>query len=154
MTTLTVRRQDGAYVLDSGAALRTTGWTWRRGEIRTGAGLWTVEPTDRRRIGATARAEHGVAVRLDPRRSHVPGPGGVVRWAPGRCGGELTRDGHRLAVSLSGRPGGPIRVDVTGVWAELDLVVLTACFALTSRRRRRALIMMAVVSSAGRGPMG
>ena len=52
MTTLTVRKQDGAFVLDSGArASLRTGWTWRCGEIRTGTGLWTVEPTDRRRIG-------------------------------------------------------------------------------------------------------
>ncbi|WP_433317382.1 hypothetical protein ACQP0U_08895 [Micromonospora sp. CA-269861] len=147
MTALTVRKQDGAFVLDSGqrASLRT-GWTWRCGEIRTGTGLWTVEPTGRRRIGFTARGEHGVPVRLDPSGSHVPGPGGVARWTPGRCGGELVRDGHRLAVRLPGRLGGPIRVDVTGVWAEMELVVLTACFALMSRRRRRTLIMMAVVS--------
>jgi hypothetical protein len=152
MTTWTVRKQDGAFVLDSGAgphASLRTGWTWRCGEIRTGAGLWTVEPTDRRRIGATAHAEHGVPVRLDPRRSHVPGPGGVARWAPGRCGGELVRDGNRLAVRLGGRLGGPIHVDVTGVWAEVELVALTACFALMSRRRRRTLIMMAVVGSSG-----
>jgi hypothetical protein len=101
-----------------------------------------------------ARAEHGAAVRLDPNRSHVPGPGGVARWTPGRCGGELVRDGHRLAVRLPGRLGGPIRVDVTGDWAELELVALTACFALMSRRRQRTLIMMAVVSSAGHGATG
>ncbi|MEV4656600.1 hypothetical protein [Micromonospora sp. NPDC049301] len=158
MTALTVRKQDGVFVLDSGAgpraSLRTTGWTWRCGEIRTGAGLWTVEPTDRRRIGVTARAEHGGAVRLDPSRSHVPGPGGVARWAPGRRGGELVRDGHRLAVRLPGRPGRPIHVDVTGEWAELDLVALTACFALLTRRRRRILIMMAVVSTASHGSVG
>ncbi|WP_433125125.1 hypothetical protein ACQPWW_21825 [Micromonospora sp. CA-240977] len=157
MTALTVRKQDGAFVLDSGAGPRAslrTGWTLRCGEIRTGSGLWTVEPTDRRRIGVTARAEHGAAVRLDPRRSHVPGPGGVARWSPGRRGGELTRDGHRIAVRLSAGPRGPIHVDVTGEWAELDLVVLTACFALLTRRRRRTLLMMAVMGSASRGPMG
>lgn len=84
MTALTVRKQDGVFVLDSGAggcASLRTGWTWRRGEIRTGAGLWTVAPTDRRRIGVTAQTEHGVAVRLDPLRSHVPGPAG---WRAGR----------------------------------------------------------------------
>jgi hypothetical protein len=41
VTTLTVRKQDGAFVLDTGAGpgawLRTVGWTWRCGEIRTGA---------------------------------------------------------------------------------------------------------------------
>jgi hypothetical protein len=50
-------------------------------------------------------------------------------------------------VRLPGRLGGPIRVDVTGEWVELELVVLTACFALMSRRRRRTLIMMAAVSA-------
>ncbi|GGO25395.1 hypothetical protein [Micromonospora parathelypteridis] len=157
MTALTVRKQDGVFVLDSGAggcASLRTGWTWRRGEIRTGAGLWTVAPTDRRRIGVTAQTEHGVAVRLDPLRSHVPGPGGVARWAPGRCGGELVRDGHRIAVRLPGRLGGPIRVDVTGVWAEVELVTLTACFALMSRRRQRTLNTMAVISIATQGPVG
>ncbi|MEV1315054.1 hypothetical protein AB0J14_03080 [Micromonospora arborensis] len=157
MTALTVRKQDGAFVLDSGAGPRAslrTGWTWRCGEVRVGAGLWTVAPTDRRRFGATAQTEHGVAVRLDPLRSHVPGPGGVARWVPGRWGGELVRDEHRLAVRLPGRPGGPIHVDVTGVWAELELVTLTACFALMSRRRRRMLINMAVVGTATHGPIG
>ncbi|MGC4870092.1 hypothetical protein ACLQ3B_32155 [Micromonospora sp. DT53] len=150
MTALTVRKQDGAFVLDSAPrAVLRTGWTWRCGEIRTGTGLWTVEPTGRRRIGFTAWGEHGVPVRLDPGRSHVPGPGGVAHWAPGHHGGELVRDGHRLAVRLPGRLGGPIRVDVTGEWAELELVVLTACFALMSRRRRRSLIMMAAVSGGG-----
>ncbi|MEH1164159.1 hypothetical protein V6V47_02085 [Micromonospora sp. CPCC 205539] len=154
MITSTVRKQDGVFVLDSAAGPRAslrTGWTRRCGEIRTAAGIWTVRPTDRRRIGFTAHAEHGVAVRLDPRRSHVPGPGGVARWAPGRCGGELVRDGQRLAVRLPGRSGGPIRVDVTGVWAEVELVTLTACFALLSRRRQRTLIMMAVVSGGAPG---
>lgn len=147
MTALTVRKQDGAFVLDSAApAWLRTGWTWRCGEIRTGTGLWTVEPTGRRRIGFAARGEHGVAVRLDPGRSHVPGPGGVTRWTPGHRGGELVRDGNRLAVRLAGRTGGPIHVDVTGAWAEVELVALTACFALMSRRRRRTLIMMAAVS--------
>ncbi|MGC4853372.1 hypothetical protein ACLQ24_08220 [Micromonospora sp. DT4] len=147
MTALTVRKQDGVFVLDSAAhASLRTGWTWRCGEIRTGTGRWTVEPTGRRRIGFTARGEHGVPVRLDPGWSHVPGPGGVARWMPGHGGGELVRDGHRLAVRLPGRFGGPIRVEVTGDWAELELVVLTACFALMSRRRRRTLIMMAAVS--------
>ncbi|RLP91311.1 hypothetical protein [Micromonospora sp. CV4] len=155
MTTLTVRKQDGAFVLDSAAGPRAwlrTGWTWRCAEIRTGTGLWTVGPTDRRRIAVTARAEHGVAVRLDPRGSHVPGPGGMVRWAPGHRGGELVRDEHRLAVRLPGRPGGAIRVDVTGEWAEVELVALTACFALMSRRRQRTLIMMAVIGGAGGAP--
>ncbi|MET7672091.1 hypothetical protein [Micromonospora luteifusca] len=157
MTALTVRKQDGAFVLDSGAGRRAslrTGWTWRYGEIRTDAGLWTVAPTDRRRIGATAQTEHGVAVRLDPLRSHVPGPGGVARWVPGRCGGEVVRDGHRIAVRLPGRPGGPIRVDVTGDWAEVELVTLTACFALMSRRRRRTLTTMAIVGTVSHGPIG
>ncbi|MEV4496228.1 hypothetical protein AB0J84_11045 [Micromonospora arborensis] len=157
MTTLTVRKQDGVFVLDSGAGRRAslrTGWSWRCGEIRTGAGLWTVAPTDRRRIGATAQTEHGVAVRLDLLRSHVPGPGGVVRWMPGRWGGEVVRDEHRLAVRLPGRPGGTIHVDVTGVWAELELVTLTACFALMSRRRRRMLITMAAAGTGTHGATG
>ncbi|WP_433113407.1 hypothetical protein [Micromonospora sp. CA-246542] len=150
MTALTVRKQGGHFVLDSGAtgpqASLRTGWTWRCGEIRTGAGRWTVEPTGRRRIGFTAQGQHGVAVRLDPGRSHVPGPGGVTRWKAGHGGGELVRDGNRVVVRLPGPLGGPIRVDVTGEWAEVELVVLTACFALMSRRRRRTLIMTAAVS--------
>ncbi|MEU7928213.1 hypothetical protein [Micromonospora sp. NPDC049801] len=150
MTALTVRKQDGAFVLDSGAtgprASLRTGWTWRCGEIRTGTGRWTVEPTGRRRTGFTAQGQHGVPVRLDPDRSHVPGPGGVTRWKAGHGGGELVRDGNRIVVRLPGPLGGPIRVDVTGEWAEVELVVLTACFALMSRRRRRTLIMMAAAS--------
>ncbi|MGK5741162.1 hypothetical protein [Micromonospora sp. URMC 103] len=156
MTTLTVRKRGGTFVLDGagGASARLrTGWTWRRGEIDTGGGVWHVEPTDPR-IGVAARASHGAAVLLDPRRSELPGPGGEVRWRPGRHHGELVRDGKRLTVRLSARPRGPIRVDVTGSWADLELVALTACFALMTRRRRRTIMAMTVAGAIGNGSSG
>jgi hypothetical protein len=155
MITLMLRKHDGAFVLDAAgdpASLRT-GWTRWRGEIRTPGGVWLVAPTDRRRLGVVAHAEHGPAVRLHPNQSHVPGPGGPARWLIGRHHGELVRDQSRLHIQLPAWPGGPIRVDVTGAWTELGLVALTACFAVMTRRRHRTLTIIAIVGAIGHGPI-
>jgi hypothetical protein len=157
VTTLTVRRRRGGLVLEHPDGSRSwlrTGWTWRRGEVHTGTGVWRVEPTDRVRLGVTAQGTHGTAVRLHPRDSHVPGPGGPADWRPGRHHGELTRDGNRLGVYLPPPFRARIRVEITGGWPETDLVVLTACFAMATRRRRRALMAMAVAGAIGHGPVG
>ncbi|MGN9810061.1 hypothetical protein ACTMSW_11970 [Micromonospora sp. BQ11] len=156
MTMLTVRRHDGAFLLDGhgGAPARLrTGWTWRCGEIHTGDATWTVTPTDRHRIGVAADGEHGRVVLLDPRGSRLPGPGGPARWSPGRHRGELSRDGNHLVVRLPAWPRGAVRVDVTGTWYALELVVLTACFAMMTRRRRRTLTIVAIVGATGHGPV-
>jgi len=43
----------------------------------------------------------------------------------------------------------PIRIEVTGLWTELDLVVLTACFAVMTRRRKRTFTIMAIIGATG-----
>jgi hypothetical protein len=151
MTTLTMRKMRGVYVLNGHDAQLQTGWTMRRGEIRVDGRVWTVTPTDRHRIGVCAHAEHGVAVRLDPRQSHVPGPGGPVRWEAGRNRAVLARDGNRISVRTGRRSA---RIEVTGSWPELELVALTACFALMTRRRLRTLTIIAIVGATGHGPVG
>lgn len=151
MTALVVQRRGGAFVL--GDATLRTGWTWRRAEIRVGDQTWTVGPTDRRRIGVAAHAANGVAVRLHPQSSQVPGPGGVARWRPGRRGGELSRDDRRIQVRIPRFSRGSVEVTVTGDWPHLELVVLTAMFALMTQRRRRTLITIAIVGATGHGPV-
>jgi len=47
-----------------------------------------------------------------------------------------------------------LRIDVTGAWADLELVALTAAFALLTRRHRRMVMMMVVAGATGHGPIG
>ena len=145
----TVKKSHGAYIFGDGK-LRT-GWTMRRGSIEVGSEQWTVEVTDRHRIGVIAKAGSAPVVRLHPQQTHVPGPGGPVHWAPSRRGGVLTRGANRLTVQQSARS---VRVEVTGSWASLELVALTACFAVMSRSRRRTLMIIAIVGATGHGPIG
>ncbi|MGW0435585.1 hypothetical protein ACWDV4_23975 [Micromonospora sp. NPDC003197] len=152
MSGMFVQHRQGSFAF--GAATLRTGWTWRRAEIGIGDRVWTVAPTDRHRIGVTAHAGDSPAVRLHPQQSHVPGPGGPVRWHPGHRSGELTRDGRRIRLRIPARPRGAIDVDVAGDWPDLDLVVLTAVFALMSRRRHRTLMIAAIVGATGHGPVG
>lgn len=151
MTTsvLTLRKRRGGYVLADRPATLRTGVSMRRGEIHTAAGSFEVASTDVRRLGMVARVAGRPVVRLQPDGSRVPGPGGPARWAPGRCVSVLTRGENRITVHQARRPGAPVRVEVTGVWAELDLVVLSACFAVLSRRRGRTFTMMAIVGAIG-----
>ncbi len=130
-----------------GAATLRTGWTWRRAQIHIAERIWTVGPTDRHRIGVTAHAGDSPAVRLHPQQSHVPGPGGPARWRPGHRGGELTRDDGLIRLQIPALSRGPVRVDVKGDWPDLDLVVLTAFFALMTRRRHRTLVAAAIAAA-------
>lgn len=155
-TTLTLRRRRRVWHLEgSGRDARLRAWHGlSHGELEVGAQSWSVGVTDRRRIGTVARAGDRPVVRLDPRQSHVPGPGGPVRWAPRWHNGTLTRDTARIHVQLSPWPRGLVRIQVTGAWAELELVALTAAFALLSRRQRRMVMMMVVIGATGHGPIG
>ena len=148
-TTLTLRKRAGAYVLDGRPASLRTGFSMRRGEIRTAAGAYVVDVTDFHRTGVVTRAGQRPVVRLHPHGSQVPGPGGTPRWSLGRCSGVLTRDSGRIGVHQAGWPGAPVRVEVTGPWNELDLVVLTTCFAVMTRRRKRTLTIMAIAGATG-----
>ena len=156
MTTLTLRRQRRAWFLEgSNRAARLRAWHGLyHGEVQVDTRSWSVEVTDRRRIGAVARAGDRPVVRLHPRQARVPGPGGPVRWAPRWHHGSLARDAARIDVRLSPWPRGRVRIEVTGAWAELELVALTAAFALLSRRHRRMVLMMAVAGATGHGPVG
>jgi hypothetical protein len=119
----------------------------RRGAIRTAAGDYEVEVTDFHRLGVVAHAGQRLVVRLHPHDSQVPGAGGTPQWSLGRNSGVLARDVSRIVVSQSGWPGAAVRVEITGPWAELELVVLTACFAVMTRRRKRTLTIIAIVGA-------
>ncbi|MFI5912583.1 hypothetical protein [Dactylosporangium sp. NPDC051541] len=150
MTAHSLRAAHGRWVY-GGAALHTRGVSMRRGVLRTAAGDFDLEPVGRHRLGAVARIDGRPVVALQLDGCRVPGPGGPARWSVGRHSATLTRDGARIEVR-AGRPGGPLRVEVTGAWAEEELVVLTACFAVLSRRRQRLIVMAAVVTAGARGP--
>ena len=156
VTTLVLRRQRRAWRLegtDREAWLRTWHGMYH-GELRVDAQSWSIGVTDRRRIGVVARVGDRPVVRLHPREAHVPGPGGRVRWAPHWHHGSLTRDTARIHVQLSPWPRGRVRIEVTGGWADLELVALTAAFALLTSRHRRMVMMMAVAGAIGHGPVG
>ena len=156
MTTLSLRRGRRGWHLEGSertASLRTWHGMYH-GQIQVDAQSWSVGVTDRRRIGAVAQAGDRPVVRLHPRQTLVPGPGGPVRWAPHWHHGELDRDAARMHVRLSPWPRGLVRIEVTGTWAALELVALTAAFALLTRRHRRMVLMMAVVGATGHGPVG
>lgn len=156
MATLVIRKRGGAFVLDTAkhsASLRT-GFTMRRGEIRTPAGLWTVTSFDRGRIGVVCSTRSGPVIRLHPRRADLPGLGGPARWTAGHRGGKLTRDGNRLSVTVPALSSREIKIDLGGTWAEPDLVMMTAVFAVLTRRRHRALMIVAIAGATGHGPAG
>ncbi|NUR51597.1 MAG: hypothetical protein HOV71_26020 [Hamadaea sp.] len=146
-----VRKNHGVYHF--GAATLRTGVGWRRAVIRLGEREWTVHPTDRYRIGVAAQAGSGPAVRLHPQKSHVPGPGGPVRWQIGRRGARLERDGRSIALRLPAFSRGEAEVEVTGDWPDLELVVLTAVFAVMTRRRRRTIMIITITGAIGHGPV-
>jgi len=150
---MTVRKRDGAFMLDGAArpaSLRTS-WTWRRGEIRIDDRVWSVHPTDPRRIGVVAqpRSGAGPTVRLQPGGSLVPA--GPAQWRLGHRHGELECGSAVLRISTPRR--GPVRVEVIGEWDCLELIVLTACFAIATRRRQRTLTNIAIVGATGHGPV-
>ncbi len=147
MTGRFVTRTRDGFVF--GDARLSTGWTWRRGQIHRAGRVWTVSPTDPHRTGVTLLTGSGEAIRLHPRDSHVPGSGGQARWLPGRRTGRLSRDGQQLTLRLPAFGRGPVHLDVTGTWPELDLVALTAVFALMTRRRLLALRIIAVAGATG-----
>jgi hypothetical protein len=144
---LTLRKRRGAYVLEGRPVSLRTGVSMRRGTIRTADGDYDVAVTDFHRLGVVVRTGERPVVRLHPQGSQLPGPGGTHHWSLGRSGGVLTRDSSRIVVSQSGWPGAAVRVEVTGPWAELDLVVLTACFAVMTRRRKRTLTIIAIIGA-------
>ncbi|HEV7712155.1 MAG TPA: hypothetical protein VGP16_28460 [Asanoa sp.] len=148
---LSLRKRRGAYVLDGGQSALRTGVSMRRGEISTDRGRWQVDITDFHRMGVVARAGERPVVRLHPGGSQVPGPGEPAQWRLGRHSGELTRGASRIVVHPAGWFTSRLQVEVTGPWANLDLVVLTACFAILTRRRKRTFTIMAIAGATGHG---
>jgi hypothetical protein len=156
MTELILHRRRRAWYLEGSdrTAVLHTRHGMNHGEIQVDGQSFTIEVTDRRRIGVVARAGDRPVVRLHPSQTHTPGPGGPVHWAPHWHYGSLTRDAAHMHIQLSAWPRGRVRIEVTGAWTELELVALSAAFALLTRRHRRMVLMMAVVGATGHGPIG
>ncbi|GAA2350307.1 hypothetical protein [Dactylosporangium salmoneum] len=146
----TIVRKHGRWTYGT-ATLRARG-TMRRALLHTDAGDFELTPADRHCLGVVARAGGRPVVALQTSGARVPGPGPQARWSLGRHSATLTRGADRIEVR-SGWRGARLRVEVTGDWAEPELVVLTACFAVLSRRRQRlltAMVIAAVTSPGGR----
>ncbi|GIF46363.1 hypothetical protein DFJ67_4980 [Asanoa ferruginea] len=146
---LSLRKRRGAWVLDGSHSALRTGVSMRRGEISTDWGRWQVDITDFHRTGVVARAGERPVVRLHPNGTQVPGPGEPAQWRLSRHSGELIRGQSRIVVHPAGYFTSRLQVEVTGPWANLDLVALTACFAILTRRRKRTFTIMAIAGATG-----
>lgn len=156
--TLKLHKRRGRYVLDglgttATATLRARGGM-RHGEVSTPAGALPISVNDFFRTGATLGPGHAALIRLDGNSAYVGGT--PVRWSSGptfrRYYGTVSRGADRITVSQPAFVGRPIRVEVVGDWPQLELVVLTACFAVMSRRRGDKLRQIAVIGATGHGP--
>jgi hypothetical protein len=146
MTAYRIAREHGRWRF--GAAVLETRGSMRRGRVHTATGEFDLETTDRRRLGVVARVGGRPVVVLDPAGARVPGagPGPSATWTLGRHCATLTRGADRVDVRAEW-PGWALRVEVDSTWDEPDLVVLTACFAVLSRRRQRLITAIAIASA-------
>ncbi len=83
-------------------------------------------------------------VRLAGGSATIPA-GDTVTWAQHREGrtriGTLARGDDRIVVRLGPRHRPTWEVSTTGSWPEQELLILTVCFALHSKRRRDRILM-------------
>ena len=129
-----------------GGSTLQLGRSLRHGSISVGGATWPVEVTSFRKLAVS-----GGAFRLDPARTVLP-DGSAARWEATRKSVAVVRnDGARIDVREEGFWRKRTTVEVTGAWAERDLVVLTACFALLARQRRRRMILIMAAANNGGG---
>lgn len=99
----------------------------------------------------------GPVLRLHAGPVVLPGMSEPAQWQPSRTFGAykgvLVRGASMIAVRQAALPGSPVRITVTGSWLHLDLIVLTACFAVMARRRRDHLIALRVAAMTSHGPV-
>jgi hypothetical protein len=95
-----------------------------------------------------------VALELDPPLAQSARRDVPARWETPRgfrrYEGLLTHDAGRIAARTSTRPGAAVTVEVTG--HQPDLVVLTVCFALLTRRRRDRMRAFWIAAITSHGP--
>ncbi|MFI5959979.1 hypothetical protein [Cryptosporangium sp. NPDC051539] len=139
--TFTLQRHRRTFTLDDGRSTLHLGRAPKHGDVTTAAGTWPVRILSFRGLAAEA----GDFLRLHPKGAVLPD--GPARWTVHRHSAELSRGGARIVVRESGWFRKTATVEVTGAWADLDLVVLTACFAVLARQRRRVMLMTAVAAS-------
>lgn len=132
-----------------GGARLQLGRSLRHGSIDTAGTTWPVEVVSFRKLavttgagapGDTVTGGAGGTVTLCPSGAVLPD--GPARWEVSRKSVSVVRNGARIDVREEGHFRKTTTVEVTGAWADRDLVVLTAAFALLARQRRRRMIMM------------
>ncbi|WP_329168047.1 hypothetical protein OG709_28300 [Streptomyces sp. NBC_01267] len=154
--TLTLTKSHGSYVLEgtAGDASLETGKSMRRGEITVSGRTLPVEVNNPRRTGITVGGSSPV-LRLDHQDSFLPGSGKAVQWELSRSfrgyRAAVVSGGDRIDLWLPKFHGKSVEVKVDGDWDQLELVALSACFAVLSRRRGDAFRAMAVAGATGHG---
>lgn len=140
MTTTKVTKRSGAYVFDADAGTQAslrTGLTKRHGTITVGGEKLEAKINDHRRTGVTVERGGTAVMRLDPEGSFLPGgepAGWQVLRGLGGYSATLTGGSGRIEFQLS-RYGKTVELSADGSWPQFELVALTACFALLTRRR-------------------
>ncbi|WP_406044865.1 hypothetical protein OG799_10595 [Micromonospora sp. NBC_00898] len=156
MTTMTLRRTARRFwTLSTGADIPQgtlrTGRGLVHAEATTAEGTWSVRSHGPRRRRVTAGPPGTTALELDPPLARRDLLG---RWETTRgfrhYRALLTCDTGRIAARASALRGGAVEVEVTGDHS--DLVVLTVCFALLSRRRRDQMTALWVAAITSHGP--
>jgi hypothetical protein len=153
MSQIRLSKQGGAWVLDGTGtrASLTTGFSMRRGTVVAEDRAWAIESNNPWRSGVTLSDSSAPVLRLDPDGSWVPGDSGRLpaRWETGRArrgyGGTLTTDRGTLEVWLPRRGSAP-EISVTGSLPHLDLLALSAAFAMLTQRRRDAFRAATIAS--------
>jgi hypothetical protein len=153
MSQFRLSKQGGAWVLDgTGArASLTTGFSMRRGTVVVDGRALPIETNNPWRSGVTLGEGSAPVLRLEPGGSWVPGESGrlPVRWETGRArrgySGTLTGDRGTIELWL-GRRGSAPEISMTGSWPHLELILLSAGFALLTQRRRDAFRAATIAS--------
>jgi hypothetical protein len=115
-------------------------------EIRTASGPFTAARQGWRTVTATDEGDHGRSIRLDPRNSRLPGDTAIPTWEIRRrwryYEGALQSLTRSMTLRLAPFSGRVCAVDVDGDWNDIEVVALTACYALLVRRQLHQIIMV------------
>jgi hypothetical protein len=152
-TTLVLRKHHAEYSMEGASSRLRARGGMRRGVINTVAGSLPIAVNDFWRCGVTLGTVGDPVLRLTADTAFVPD--GPVRWSTGRTfrsyHAAVSRGADQISVKQPAFVGRPIRIEVVGHWEHLDLVVLSACFAVMSRRRFEQLRRLAVIGATGHG---
>jgi hypothetical protein len=154
-TTLVLHKHHGGYTVDGASSTLRARGGLRRGVINTVAGSLPIAVNDFWRASVTLGTASDPVLRLNGNAAFVPD--GPVRWSTGRTfrayHATISRGADQIRIRQPALVGRPIRIEVAGRWEHLDLVVLSACFSVMSRRRLDQFRRLAIIGATGHGPV-